>query len=55
MKTQNHNSFEPVSEKGYKKKYLLRKVEEREAQRRVREFDDYDEPNQLDYPERDED
>lgn len=51
MKLRGKNSYEPVSEQGYKKAYLLRQVEEKEAKQRIREFDEFDEPNKNDYPE----
>ena len=41
MKDQNKNVFEPPERKHYKKRYLVRKAEEAEAER---EIETYEEP-----------
>ena len=43
MKKHKRNSFEPVTEQGYKKGYLMRKIQEDEAETEIEEFS-YDQP-----------
>lgn len=38
MKKANKNSFEPATEQGYKKNYLIRKIQEDEADNEIEEF-----------------
>lgn len=37
MKNKNKNCFEPVVEQGYKKAYLMRRIEEAEAEEEMKE------------------
>jgi len=37
MKNKNKNCFEPVVEQGYKKAYLMRIIEEQEAEQQMKE------------------
>lgn len=39
MKTENKNPFEPPERKSYKKRYLIRKAEEHEAEQEIESFD----------------
>lgn len=38
MKTENKNPFEPPERKSYKKRYLIRKAEEHEAEQEIESF-----------------
>lgn len=38
MKKNNHNSYENPAEKGYKKSFLLRKIQEDEAEEEKRDY-----------------
>lgn len=40
MKNNNKNLYEPPAEQHYKKRYLARKLEEKEADTEIREFHD---------------
>jgi hypothetical protein len=43
MKTQKKNWNEPLDKKSYKKKFLVRKHEEREREQEIKDFIDEDE------------
>lgn len=38
MKKTTHNLYEPVEHQHYKKKYIARKLEERDADKQINEF-----------------
>lgn len=38
MKNTNHNCTEPFDKQAYKKKYLLRKLEEADAEQEIKDF-----------------
>lgn len=39
LKNNNHNHFEPVEKQHYKKSYLMRKIQEQEAEEEVESYD----------------
>ena len=43
MKNNDKNVFEPVDKKAYKKRFLLRKHEEHEAEQLIKQFKEVDE------------
>jgi len=44
MKKESHDLTEPVDKRQYKKRYLVRKIQEQEAEKEVKEF----QPEDLD-------
>lgn len=40
MKNKSKNCFEPVVEQGYKKAYLMRRIQEEEAEQEMKYFDE---------------
>ena len=42
MKNREKNSYEPLDKKSFKKKFLVRKHEEREKEQEIKEFIDED-------------
>jgi hypothetical protein len=48
MKKTTHNLYAPVEQQHYKKKYLARKLEEREADKQIDEFT-YEQSDEMPY------
>jgi hypothetical protein len=45
MKREEHNPMEPVDKQHYKKRYLLRKLEEQEADKLIKTYNNEHEPD----------
>lgn len=43
MKKENHNPLEPVDKQQYKKRYLVRKLEEQEAEEEIKNYHEEEE------------
>jgi len=50
MKTNDKNLYEPVDKQAYKKKYLLRKEQEVEAEQQIKEYSPEEEEEYEDRP-----
>jgi hypothetical protein len=49
MKKEQHNPMEPIEKQHFKKRYLVRKIQEQEAEKEVKDFQQHEEdiPNDL--------